>query len=246
MKDDSFYEITHLDTDLWAIEDVFSSENSICYLLVGSDQALLFDTGPGFSSIKSAIKSLTSLPVIAYLSHHHFDHTGGAFEFDNISGWSSQSMINASKNGIKDETIKSQVPGEFWEEINTDNHQTKPFPSMQFVDKELSINIGKYQLNLLHTPGHSSDSICLYEPSKRWLFSGDTAYHGPIYLQFEDSSKEDYTKTIEKLINLNADKIFPGHNNTMLSPNILKDTKSMLLDASFKSLEFPNLSIESS
>jgi glyoxylase-like metal-dependent hydrolase (beta-lactamase superfamily II) len=35
------------------------------------------------------------------------------------------------------------------------------------------VDTGRYQFEVIYTPGHSPDHLCLYEPQKRWLFSGD-------------------------------------------------------------------------
>src|SRR5207245_8497133 len=31
----------------------------------------------------------------------------------------------------------------------------------------------RFQLDLIHTPGHATDHVALFEPERRWLFSGD-------------------------------------------------------------------------
>ncbi len=63
-------------------------------------------------------------------------------------------------------------------------------------------------LEVIHTPGHSSDSICLYSPAAKALFSGDTqlkTYHtGEEYT-------EDYVTGITKLAGRNIQAIYSGH-----------------------------------
>ncbi|MEM2878904.1 MAG: MBL fold metallo-hydrolase, partial [Candidatus Hadarchaeales archaeon] len=48
------------------------------------------------------------------------------------------------------------------------------------VSRELEdgdvIDLGELKLQVLHTPGHTAGSICLYEPERRMLFSGDTVF----------------------------------------------------------------------
>jgi glyoxylase-like metal-dependent hydrolase (beta-lactamase superfamily II) len=38
------------------------------------------------------------------------------------------------------------------------------------------LNLGDYKLKVIHTPGHTPGSICLYEPKTKSLFSGDTVF----------------------------------------------------------------------
>jgi glyoxylase-like metal-dependent hydrolase (beta-lactamase superfamily II) len=50
-------------------------------------------------------------------------------------------------------------------------------PDGDLADEEV-IEIAATPLRVLHTPGHSPGSVCLYAPSLRAVFSGDTLFHG--------------------------------------------------------------------
>ncbi|MDU4927909.1 MBL fold metallo-hydrolase, partial [Clostridium sp.] len=54
------------------------------YLIVGKRRAVLLDTGFGLGSLKSYVKTLTSLPYDVVVSHGHLDHAGGAGEFKEV------------------------------------------------------------------------------------------------------------------------------------------------------------------
>ena len=47
------------------------------WLITGSAEAVLFDTGMGISDIKAVVTRLTDRPLRIVNSHHHFDHIGG-------------------------------------------------------------------------------------------------------------------------------------------------------------------------
>ncbi len=245
MKNNSYYKVTQLDTDLWAFEDVKSSEDSISYLLCGKNKALVFDTGLGLSPVLPLIKEITELPLIACLSHWHFDHSGGAHEFDEVIGWHSQQMKNTSENGVSLDVIKANVSTTFWKSIGRGNYQTKGFP-LQMISQEQTLDLGGFELKVLHTPGHTSDSICLYEGQKKWLFAGDSAYPGPIYLHFADSDTNTYQDSLTKLAKLDVESIFPGHNSLKTSKDLLVELDKMLTNPSYKSQLFPELSIRKS
>ncbi len=72
----------------------------------------------------------------------------------------------------------------------------------------MRIKVGDQNGIILHTPGHSSDSICIYVQESKVLFSGDT----PVIIK---SSSGTYTKefvhSLEKLSILEIDTIYPGH-----------------------------------
>lgn len=75
------------------------------------------------------------------------------------------------------------------------------------------IKIEPFVFEIIKTPGHSPDSICLFEMKKSWLFSGDTLYPAPIYLHLKESNLNDYKKSIKKLLKLKITKIFPAHDD---------------------------------
>jgi len=70
------------------------------------------------------------------------------------------------------------------------------------------IKAGDDILEVLHTPGHSSDSICLYSPSEKALFSGDTQvrvrWPGDVY-------SPEFVEALFKLACRDIQKIFSGH-----------------------------------
>lgn len=74
-------------------------------------------------------------------------------------------------------------------------------------DGEL-LMLGDNYFTVIHTPGHSSDSLCLYCKSEGILFSGDTSIR--IYKQDESYTPE-YVETIRTLARLKIQTVYPGH-----------------------------------
>ncbi len=98
----------------------------------------------------------------------------------------------------------------------------KPFvkafsPFIEGVDHLLKdgelIKIGDRTFEVLHTPGHSSDSICLVCEEEGILFTGDS----PIMSPAGDSTYEDgFLKALEKISSKDIRGIYPGHGNPLL------------------------------
>lgn len=82
---------------------------------------------------------------------------------------------------------------------------------------EMHITVGDQAAIILHTPGHSDDSICIYIPSIGVLFSGDTIFR---ISDNEGTYSFAYKKTLEKLAKLNIQTIYPGHGAPITSDAI--------------------------
>jgi glyoxylase-like metal-dependent hydrolase (beta-lactamase superfamily II) len=75
------------------------------------------------------------------------------------------------------------------------------------------IKAGDGTLEVLHTPGHSSDSICLYAPSEKILFSGD------MQLRIRGAGDEHPTEYIDSLLKIacrDVQRIYSGHDIPLL------------------------------
>jgi len=76
------------------------------------------------------------------------------------------------------------------------------------------IKAGDGILEVLHTPGHSSDSICLYSPSEKALFSGDTQVR--VRWPGGEYSRE-YIDALFKIACRDIQKIYSGHDEPVTS-----------------------------
>lgn len=81
---DPWFEVYKVAPVTFAIYEPHQSEETISYLILGREKALLFDTGMGISDIRKVVEELTKLPVIVLNSHTHNDHVGGNWQFDTI------------------------------------------------------------------------------------------------------------------------------------------------------------------
>lgn len=70
------------------------------------------------------------------------------------------------------------------------------------------LRLGDRDFEVIHTPGHSNDSICLYCASDKVLFSGDT----PLRIRTPGGSySSEFIKSLEKIASREIDIIFSGH-----------------------------------
>jgi glyoxylase-like metal-dependent hydrolase (beta-lactamase superfamily II) len=67
-----------------------------------------------------------------------------------------------------------------------------------------------YRFQVIHTPGHSPDHICLYEPEQGWLFSADTYIGGQDRAARPDYDIYAIIASLKKLAALRLTALFPG------------------------------------
>ena len=148
-----------------------------------TNQAIIID--PSWDLVELELIITRNNLKIKYIvnTHHHFDHTIG-----------NESMVNSTNAQI----------------IQHENSELKHDIAVKDGDE---IEFGDSKLKVLHTPGHSKDSISLLGDGK--LFSGDTLFVGNcgrVDLP-GGNSKELYHSLFDIISSLNDDLIvFPGHN----------------------------------
>lgn len=197
--------------NVWGIAEFEHDEKVISYLFVGEKKALLFDSGMGIGNIKDEVEKLTQLPILVVNSHCHFDHIGGNNQFKKVALFDSLFSKSIAKYG------STLVYGE-------KTLITKPFSYTEILRDGEVINIDPFIFYVMATPGHTPDSICLFEKTNKILLAGDTLYPGPIFLQFPESNRKKYVHSIKKIIALSDEVsyVFPGHNEFFLDKNVLR------------------------
>ena len=74
---DTWFTVEAIDRDTFAISEYKHWEETHCYLICGTEKAILIDTGLGVDNIKAVVDRLTDLPATAITTHVHWDHIGG-------------------------------------------------------------------------------------------------------------------------------------------------------------------------
>lgn len=85
------------------------------------------------------------------------------------------------------------------------------------------ITAGDDQLQVLHTPGHSSDSICLYNHTHRVLFSGDTQLR---VRSSEGGYPAEYIEALRRLSTFKINTVYSGHDEPIVqnAEGIIRET----------------------
>lgn len=226
-----WFEVYEVQTGVWAIYEPFQWQEVISYLIIGTDTALLFDTGNGIGNIKAIVDQLTDKPVQVLNSHTHFDHIGGNHYFDKILSVSTDFSVANSK-GLNNEMVTMEVSAEALckglpEGVTQENHQIRPFAITKKVKEGDVIDLGNRKLEILRIPGHTDDSIALLDREAGFLWTGDSFYEGPIWLYFPETDLAAYRKSIARLAALapGLKALFPAHNTPKADPAMLVEVR---------------------
>jgi glyoxylase-like metal-dependent hydrolase (beta-lactamase superfamily II) len=173
--------------------------------LVMAETPVLIDTGmrpePTIKNIQKYIDPRDIELII--LTHCHHDHSAGAPRIREATG--AKVLIHEEDAGLLGDDLASlaYLFGE---------------PSPEFrADETLKggdvIDLGDWKLDVLHTPGHSLGSICLYERKDKVLFSGDTVFPGGNVGRTDlyGGSTEKLVESIERLTRMEVRVLYPGH-----------------------------------
>lgn len=221
-----WFVVEEIEEGTWCIQEPYHMEEVCSYLVLSTEQALLIDTGLGISNIKEVVEKITKYPVEVVNTHSHYDHVGDNHRFAKISIHKNEARL--LERGHSLEMLRDLVEPEMFKKpppvgFNPETYSIKPSrPNRQLKDGD-TLSIGSRTLQVLHTPGHSPGSICLWEESSDLLFTGDTIYDGPIYAQLPHSDFDDYVRSLSLLCSLapQVSKVLPSHGQTPLEPMII-------------------------
>jgi glyoxylase-like metal-dependent hydrolase (beta-lactamase superfamily II) len=223
---DTWFEVYKVAPDVFAIYEPHQFEETISYLIVGHARALLFDTGMGIGDLKALTSKLTTLPVTVLNSHTHNDHVGDNWRFDTVYGMDTE-FTRQNAKGSKADAQAEIAPGEICGALpagfNRSAYSTRPWHVTKWLHEGDSIDLGGRTLEVIATPGHTPDSLCLFDRASGLLFSGDTYYPGPIWLFRPETDLVAYRKSMQRLAALQPQVrlVFGAHNIPVASPKVL-------------------------
>jgi glyoxylase-like metal-dependent hydrolase (beta-lactamase superfamily II) len=218
---DQWFEVYRIRPGVFAIYEPHQAEEVISYLIVGENQALLFDTGMGISNIREVVEDLVDLPVSVLNSHTHNDHVGDNWRFNRIYGMDTAFTRENAKGSTVDaraEIASGAICGALPAGFDRKSYATRPFRITHWLHGGEKIDLGGRELEVISTPGHTPDSISLWDAANRLLFTGDTYYPGPIFLYRPETDLDAYVASIKKMNSLGAKLLLPAHNVPVADP----------------------------
>lgn len=153
---------------------------------------------------------------VAFLTHCHFDHIGGAYE---LKQQTRCRLLAHEKDAISILSLDENVLIDMTKQRGISFNAPK-------LDKLVAdgdiITVGQINFEVLHTPGHTPGCISLFiteSDGKKAIFSGDIASTtGKLgFINGPGFDLPAWKASIKRIISMEPDRIYPGHNTFMLN-----------------------------
>ena len=169
------------------------------YLFLGKRTALVDcgseETQPELLAALRALEIRPESISLIVLTHEHAGHAGGAEVFPGALVVAHSLAAAKLRHG---------------EELLTKLRHARP-PDIELSDGG-ALRLGGFSFDVLHMPGHTSGSICLYERSRSLIVSGDTVLgRGTLPGVTQSGSSGEHLESLERLASLRARMLLPGH-----------------------------------
>lgn len=193
-----------------------------CNMLVfeGDDEAILVDTGLGITDLSAAVEDVAGGDVRVLLTHSHWDHIGGAHQFDDVA-------IHDRERGpdgrvavdvLSDEF--SQRPSQFVQNYREEGHEfpdgfdpetydVRPIEGASALEPWEEVSVGDRTLELVPIPGHSPGQLAVLDRTAGVCHGADVLEPGgEIFAHFRHSDVAEYRETMDRLIDLRDEGAF--------------------------------------
>lgn len=213
-----FFEITEQQEDIWRIDERYVNihERGMIYFVRGRDRDLLIDGGYGVVPLRKNVPLVDSERTVFVATHTHFDHVGAAWEFS--ERWVHEIEAHVLVEPTQENTLiwpyldgrdVFDMTPPLW--ISAELYNIPAAPPTRILHDGDILDLGDRQFEVLHTPGHSPGSICLWEAATGVLFSADVLYNGTILDEIDGASIPDLLQSHQRLAQLPIKTVYPGH-----------------------------------
>jgi cyclase len=197
----------------WFQSDIYAQVTA--GVIAGPQWAVVVDTlamPEETLGMRDFIEDELKVPVRYIINtHHHADHSWGNCFFPGATIIASSSCrdIIVERGAAALEAARRQNPG---------FKQVKIVPPHLTFDKgTISLRVGKKNLSLLSTPGHSPDGISVLVEEDRVLFAGDAFLPLPYVV---DGNLDELTLSIKRIGKMGLENIIQGHGDIILRGEI--------------------------
>ena len=170
----------------------------------GTREAMVIDPGDEVEDVLALVKKHGLAVKQIVVTHAHIDHVGGAMKLRRATG--APILLNQNDYAL----LKMLDAQAAWVGMAS--------PGSVEIDQALGegdkVRAGGLEATVLHTPGHTEGSVCLYFPAEQKLIAGDTLFAGSIgRTDLPGGSWEKIMKSLHQRVLQLPDPtvVIPGH-----------------------------------
>ncbi len=221
-----WYSVYRLHDWLYAILEDGQYDEALMYLVIGEKKAVIIDGGTGIGRLSELVTELTNKPVFLLLTHTHNDHIGSCSEFTEIALYDDKMSWESAAKGLGKEKMGEMLEGDAVIKVlppgfDPDDFYAPPYRVTHWLQDEDVIDLGGRKLRVLHTPGHSSNHLCLLDHEARYLYTGDIYYTGAVTTYLPGGDHYSFIESCKRLVELMPfyDWLMPAHNEPLVEKN---------------------------
>ena len=170
-------------------------------------EAMVIDPGDDIEDVSAILQKHNLKVKQIVITHAHIDHVGGAMKLRALTG--APILLNQNDYSL----LKMLDMQATWVGM--------PAPGDVKIDAELAhdktLSAGSLKATVLHTPGHTEGSVCLYFPAEKLLIAGDTLFAGSIgRTDLPGGSLDKILRSLHQRVLALPDEtvVIPGHGPT--------------------------------
>ena len=190
---------------------------------------MVVDGGTGIGRLDLLIEELTEKPCFLLLTHTHNDHIGGCKDFDEIAVYDDTMSRVSAAEGLGRDKMGEIIEGdnvirEFPSDFDPDEYYAAPYHVTWWLKDGELVELGGRTLEVIYTPGHSSDHVCLLDKDSRYLWTGDLFYTGGVTTYLPGGDHDAFIESCRRIVDLMPlyDILLPAHNEPLVEKQVLK------------------------
>ena len=241
-----YYSIRKIEPWLYSLYD---PQSVYCYLVVGEEKALLYDTAYGIGNLPEAVREITDKPLTVALGHGHIDHANGAYQFESayLDRGDFELCANHTSPQIKETIVKglADKPQDIPAGFDPDAYIKSGAGNLIELEPGTVFDLGGINAEVVAMPGHTGGSVGLLLREKRVMLVSDAA-NAHIWMFLEESLPiSEYAKMLDCVYALDFDTFYVGHGDDPQPKEMFMKYKKVALEAAVEKAvpysQFPEL-----